>query len=248
MMMYDLIDPKKKAKILARIKDGKEPFCAAKPAPDPARKAPVVVKKLNISLSEEEKKLRHAELLKAIRHGSRDDAKRALDAGADPDATDTDKTSSQRSVLAEACAHERFSIVKLLLEYGASDSIYTVDSAKQTPLHIVAGIGNLDIVRLLLDYFQAYNPAGISDYLEAETGGTTTALMIAATHHYVEIVKLLLERGADVNHATCKFGRCTALDYAIGLDQNWVPLNEKHREEVIRILKENYGGRRGHEL
>ena len=40
----------------------------------------------------------------------------------------------------------------------------------------------------------------------------------------------------------------TALDYAIGLDQNWVPLNEKHREEVIRILKENYGGRRGHEL
>jgi ankyrin repeat protein len=59
------------------------------------------------------------------------------------------------------------------------------------PLAIAAGEGNTSRVQLLLRFGASPNAEGVD--------GTTTALIAAAQGGHAEIVKVLLERGADAN-------------------------------------------------
>lgn len=59
-----------------------------------------------------------------------------------------------------------------------------------TALHYAASVGNLDIIRLLLEK---------SAYIDAEAPNKTTPLMMAARGGHADAMKLLLEEGADAS-------------------------------------------------
>ena len=155
-----------------------------------------------------------------------------LDAGADPDWTDTDGMNalhhSSISGLAEA--------VSLLVDRGADVNAFTCSCScirscfcakDRTPLHLAAGHGHAEIVKLLLDAGSNLNvttsgskenalhfavETGSEDvvrYLmdydadpEAQTADSKTALEIAIKERHGSIVRLLLERGACVRPAS----------------------------------------------
>lgn len=79
-------------------------------------------------------------------------------------------------------------------------------AAKATPLIRAVGMGQLDIVRLLVD-------AGARINELCECAGTETALWTAAALGEAEILELLLERGADPNAAA--FAGATPLHAAV---------------------------------
>ncbi|MBV7336786.1 ankyrin repeat domain-containing protein [Chloroflexi bacterium TSY] len=81
-------------------------------------------------------------------------------------------------------------IVKYLLDQGADITAVGQDG---TALHIAAWYGQLDIAALLLD-------VGIDPNATSESG--ETALMAAGYKNFVELGRLLIERGADVNAQT----------------------------------------------
>lgn len=77
------------------------------------------------------------------------------------------------------------------------------------PLHYAATKGSVPIVRELLDK---------SAYIDAESPNGTTPLMMAAMYGTPEVVKILLEAGAD---PTIKNGLgLTALDFAKTMERN----------------------------
>jgi ankyrin len=91
-----------------------------------------------------------------------------------------------------AASNGNAAMLKLLLDAGADPN--TVDPTGETTLMTAAKIGDLDSVRLLLDRGA-----------KADTADPTykqTALMIAVREDHAPVVKLLVERGADVNSQT----------------------------------------------
>jgi ankyrin repeat protein len=80
--------------------------------------------------------------------------------------------------------------VKVLLEEGANPSMG--DSRGETPLHAAACRGQIEAVRELVD---ATESAGVN--LDLRTQDGKTPLLWASWHEQVEIVQLLLNKGAD---------------------------------------------------
>jgi len=76
-------------------------------------------------------------------------------------------------------------VIKLLLEYGADPDAETTSGV--TPLKIAIAVGNTEIAEMLIPH------ANIN-------AGDETALMTAVWHNRIDIVKLLIEKGADINH------------------------------------------------
>jgi len=99
--------------------------------------------------------------------------------------------SLERSVLEEAVHFERVEVVKSLLAYDKLDkSIGKNTFVYGTALHFAAWMGNLQIVKLLVD----------ADFeLDAPSSNGLTALTFAADHGHIDIVKLLLDAGANPN-------------------------------------------------
>jgi uncharacterized protein len=73
----------------------------------------------------------------------------------------------------------------------ASRSLGSLHLWPKRALAIAAGEGNTSRVQLLLRFGASPNAEGVD--------GTTTALIAAAQGGHAEIVKVLLERGADAN-------------------------------------------------
>jgi uncharacterized protein len=74
-------------------------------------------------------------------------------------------------------------LVSFLLEKGAQ-----INRQGWTALHYAAGAGHKDLVKFLLDQ---------SAYIDAHSPNQTTPLMMAARERRTDIVRLLLEEGAD---------------------------------------------------
>lgn len=81
-------------------------------------------------------------------------------------------------------------IVKLLLRHGASP--VKADSRKRTPLHFAVRLGNLGIV---MDLVKALKE---EESINAQDEDEQTVLHIAATFGHSEIVRFLLDKGADM--------------------------------------------------
>lgn len=106
--------------------------------------------------------------------------------------------------LAWAAHRSDASMVQILLDGGANPRGIS-DSFGMTILHVAAGYGQLDVVRVLVT-------AGAPVDAPSEDG--TTPLMEAASLGRSQVFRALLEWGAD-RSKTNKRGN-TALDYAIG--------------------------------
>ncbi|XP_061838603.1 histone-lysine N-methyltransferase EHMT2 [Nerophis lumbriciformis] len=107
-----------------------------------------------------------------------------LQAGAQIDAQDRDL----RTPLLEAIVNNHIEVARYLVQNGAC--VYHVETDGYTGLHHSAKQGNLEIVSMLLE-------TGQVDVNGQDNGGWTPIIW-AAEHKHVEVIKVLLNRGADV--------------------------------------------------
>ncbi len=121
------------------------------------------------------------DLFRAARSGDIEDAREALNAGADPNYVG--QSFMTPLYLATACGHEH--IVHLLAERAATIDLSHRDT---TPLMVAAEKGNKKLVRYLLD--QGADPT-------LEDGEGKTALHLARTEGHAGIAKLLAVGSSD---------------------------------------------------
>ncbi|XP_049607902.1 histone-lysine N-methyltransferase EHMT2 isoform X1 [Syngnathus scovelli] len=107
-----------------------------------------------------------------------------LQAGAQIDAQDKDL----RTPLLEAIINNHIELTRYLIQNGAC--VYHVEEDGYTGLHHAAKQGNLEIVNILLETGQVD--------VNAQDNGGWTPIIWAAEHKHVDVIKVLLNRGADV--------------------------------------------------
>jgi uncharacterized protein len=91
--------------------------------------------------------------------------------------------STGETALSVTAWHGNQTLVAFLLDKGAQ-----INRQGWTALHYAAGAGHKDLVKYLLDK---------SAYIDAHSPNQTTPLMMAARERRTDIVRLLLEEGAD---------------------------------------------------
>lgn len=106
--------------------------------------------------------------------------------------------------LANACQNNRSEFVTMLLRHCPDIDVDGIPERDWTPLMLTARSNHVETAKILLTEFGA-------DPNKAKMDGVT-ALHVAATPGFVEMVELLLGHGADVNHK-CDRG-LMAIDYA----------------------------------
>jgi ankyrin repeat protein len=153
-----LIDPKKKAIVLQRIKDGKAPFCATKPEPEkiitkPKKEEPMkeeTVTGINRKkpISQMTKEELDTELLYTIQTKDFAYVKQLLEAGANPNAIDKNKANDNRTII-EAARVNSLKIARLLVKHGAD--VNQKGKKSSTALMVAAHNGHLTMARYLID-------------------------------------------------------------------------------------------------
>lgn len=138
--------------------------------------------------------------------------------------------------LSSAAADGRLWAVKWLVSQGASlhKPSNSTDSvpAPEGPLPNACESGNLELVQYMLDQ-------GVPINYTIDGRTRCHAITSAATRGHLEIVKLLVERGADFNAVS---GPWTALDYAISYGHSAVadylrPIGGKTGDELKSSTK-----------
>jgi ankyrin repeat protein len=148
-------------------------------------------------------------LILAAENGQAEVVKLLIDIGVDKEAQDRD----DRTALYAAAELGHENVVKLLLELGANKE----GAYEYTPLGAAVTEGHWTVAKLLLD--NDVNPEGTSDkYCKA-------AVLSAASWGNADMVKQLLDKGADINAVECDYG-WTALTRAA----------ENGNEEVVKVL------------
>lgn len=99
-----------------------------------------------------------------------------------------------------------------LIDAGAQ-----VNQAGWTALHYATVVGNLEIVKILLERYA---------YIDAETPNKTTPLMLAARRGEMSVLKLLIDEGADISLKNML--GWTAHDFAV----------ESERRDIAALLQE----------
>ncbi|XP_023265917.1 histone-lysine N-methyltransferase EHMT2-like [Seriola lalandi dorsalis] len=107
-----------------------------------------------------------------------------VQAGAQVDAQDKDL----RTPLLEAIINNHFEVARYLVQNGAC--VYHVEEDGYTGLHHAAKLGSLEIVSMLLETGQVD--------VNAQDSGGWTPIIWAAEHKHVDVIRALLNRGADV--------------------------------------------------
>uniref|UniRef100_A0A8D0D487 Euchromatic histone-lysine N-methyltransferase 2 n=1 Tax=Sander lucioperca TaxID=283035 RepID=A0A8D0D487_SANLU len=107
-----------------------------------------------------------------------------VQAGAQVDALDKDR----RTPLLEAIINNHIEVAHYLVQNGAC--VYHSEDDGYTGLHHAAKLGNLEIVNMLLETGQVD--------VNAQDSGGWTPIIWSAEHKHVEVIKVLLNRGADV--------------------------------------------------
>ncbi|PIG69615.1 hypothetical protein AARAC_002762 [Aspergillus arachidicola] len=142
----------------------------------------------------------------------------------DPNIIRSDPT-TKRIVIGNALSHWKcdVSILELLLKGGAD--VNNMDTFSSLPfLQLAARKSNLGFVQCLLTGGAHVNCRG-----QPNTPGNVTALQEAVASRHIDIVRLLLEWGADVNAPANEKGGKTALQIAVS----------QHYFEMVELLVQN---------
>lgn len=128
---------------------------------------------------------------------------------------------------------KRDEIAQYLLDNGADPNVYDRDKRilkyHYPILFWAAGNqgGHPKIVKLLLDHGAEVN---------ARQGNSKTALMYAVYENNIDVLKMLIAHGADLDLRDDE-GPYTALEWAMDIDSQKVLNPKKDRSEIILILK-----------
>lgn len=125
-------------------------------------------------------------LFKSARNGDSDGVERALAQGAPIDARDRNK----RTALIVAATYDRLAVVQVLIKRGAKVNL--LDNKKYDALTMAAADGRTPIVTTLLA--AGANPKLITSPYDG------TALIAAAHHGHVQVVRALIKAGAPLDH------------------------------------------------
>uniref|UniRef100_A0A8C2ZA04 Euchromatic histone-lysine N-methyltransferase 2 n=1 Tax=Cyclopterus lumpus TaxID=8103 RepID=A0A8C2ZA04_CYCLU len=117
-----------------------------------------------------------------------------VQAGAQVDAQDKDL----RTPLLEAIINNHIEVAHYLIQNGAT--VYHVEEDGYTGLHHAAKLGNLEIVNMLLETGQVD--------VNAQDNGGWTPIIWSAEHKHVDVIKVLLNRGADVTISDKELNVC----------------------------------------
>ena len=155
----------------------------------------------------------------AVRAGHNDMVKLLIDAGADPKKEDVHNFNQTPVHMAAKQGHT--DVVKLLIDAGADPS--KEDCLHQTPLSLAAAWGHTDVVKLLIDnmgdkwketplhFLHMVARVGHADVAGAHSCNHAhaglickmrydpTPLHLAAARGHADVVKLLIDAGADLN-------------------------------------------------
>lgn len=107
-----------------------------------------------------------------------------LQAGANINAVDK----QQRTPLMEAVVNNHLEVARYMVQLGGC--VYSKEEDGSTCLHHAAKIGNLEMVSLLLSTGQVD--------VNAQDSGGWTPIIWAAEHKHIDVIRMLLTRGADV--------------------------------------------------
>ncbi len=180
--MNNLIDKKKKAEILQRIKDRKPPFCAEKPEPE----KPMSEEKIP-QMSEDKDVLNACLVSMVIGPGAKDDdvapavAEIILN-GADPNI----RNKNGDCLLATTVMNNMPKTVLALINGGADMNAKSADGG-WTALLTACNFGHIEIVKLLI---------GQGVDVNTKTDAGFTGIMCAAAHSRHDIIELLKKHGA----------------------------------------------------
>ena len=139
----------------------------------------------------------------------------------------------QKHILIAACEHGDTNLVQLLLASGADVNVLSTDLGYRSciplrPLHAACAEGHLPVVQLLLEHgadIEKTNECSDSEkknqlsYIENESPATPLIAAIRGNRHLA--IRLLLDAGADVNHAV-----------------NITPLSEAAKECKLEVIEE----------
>jgi ankyrin repeat protein len=191
------------------------------------------------------------DLHKAVRDGDADRVRELLDAGADVNVRESSKDRLQYTPLHWAANNGDLEIAEILISRGAD--LDAEDPTYSTPLYLAAEQGHPKVVEFLISkeaevnvksnkwgytplHRAAWGPVTMIKYLG---GGTVSEADL--NENYLEIVGMLLEKGAKVN-ARDNGGK-TALDQATWSDNGeTAALLRKHGAEHGTIDAAAYGG------
>ena len=137
-------------------------------------------------------------LARAVIEGNAETAAALLNAGADVNALSLDSTP-----LHHAALHEKADVLTILLEAGADPNARS--DGGDTPMHRAAGSGNVEILMALLR-------AGAEVNVQGAYGGLTPLMYAVKEPHRAEVMRVLLNAGADPN--TTDAGGMTSLHRA----------------------------------
>ena len=151
----------------------------------------------------------------AIGRGNPEIVRMLLKHGAEPDSI----SPHDETPLHSAISRGNPEIVRMLLKYGAK--INSVSPLEGTPLHCAVSTGNLEIVRMLIDRGADVNAmmeirsSSLLGYKVSDSMKTSISplhkLMIVECPSFkqnarINIIKLLIDKGADVNRCDPVFG------------------------------------------
>lgn len=117
-----------------------------------------------------------------------------------------------KTALQASCLRGHEEVVQALLHAGADVHMAGGNNSHRNAFEIACGVGNMAVVRMLLDHGAQVNPEG-----GAGRYGGRTPLAAAAERGHVDVARLLLGLGADVNASPSRAHGCTPLQGACSL-------------------------------
>jgi ankyrin repeat protein len=173
-----------------------------------------------------------------------------LAAGADANTQQVGEGGPGNSPLHLAIKTSKFQEASVLLDQGQADPTLQCDGTMRvSALHCAVRTGNLELVSLVLQYRSSADP-GKSDLLNQRDGFGNSPLLLAASQGEADIVKLLLNVGADltvVNNDGLNVLHCAAVKFhyeLIPILEGKVDINTKVSvggETALHLVTKNLG-------